>query len=93
MDLMRTVRVQRHESSVLHARFPISIRLYRSTHTLETRVLQKAIGHVRLASLRTRVYRSTDPSPPTAEQETAVCLRIPRRHAPVKALPASKSVR
>jgi hypothetical protein len=36
--------------------------------------------------MRTRVYRSTDPSPPTAEQETAVCLRIPRRHAPVKAL-------
>ena len=36
--------------------------------------------------MRTRVYHSTDPSPPTAEQETALCLRIPRRHAPVKAL-------
>src|SRR4029434_10159013 len=49
-------------------------------------LFRKAIGHVRLASMRTRVYRSTDPSPPTAEQETAVCLRIARRHAPVKAL-------
>src|SRR5215831_13228812 len=44
LDLMRTARVQRHESSVLHNLFPLSIRLYRSTITLETRDLQKSNG-------------------------------------------------
>ena len=33
-----------------------------------------------------RVYRSTYPYPTPSEEETAVCLRIQRRHAPVKAL-------
>ena len=41
LDLMRTARVQRHESSVLHNRFPLSIRLYSSTITIETKELQQ----------------------------------------------------
>src|SRR5262249_13648740 len=44
------------------------------------------MGQVRLASMRPRVDRSTAPYPPTAEEETALCLRIPRRHVTVKAL-------
>src|SRR5262249_251856 len=44
MDIMRQARVQRHESSVLHDRFPLLIRLYRSTITIETVDLQKRNG-------------------------------------------------
>src|SRR5215471_20293335 len=44
VEIMRQARVQRHERSVLHDRFPVSIRLYRSTITLEMRDLQKRSG-------------------------------------------------
>ena len=44
------------------------------------------MGHVRLASMSTRVYLSTYPYPTPSEEETAVCTRRQRSHATVKAL-------
>src|SRR5215831_8858873 len=86
MDFMRKARVQRHKRSVLHDRFPISLRLESSPITLETRALQKNHWTCEAGSMSPRVSRSTSLSPPTSEEETFVCLRRQRSHATVKAL-------